>query len=85
MIPQYVGFSHFNFFWGDGHSRNAGGGASQHCRQHLHPMYLMAGLGMGIRSGLYIFIMRQFLRGLPVELEEAALIDGCGPVKTLLR
>ncbi|MHB0877375.1 MAG: carbohydrate ABC transporter permease [Anaerolineae bacterium] len=29
-------------------------------------------------SAFYIFMMRQFFRGLPTELEDAALIDGCG-------
>ena len=47
--------------------------------------YLQAFLGMGIRSGLYIFILRQFYRGFPMELEEAAMIDGCGPMRTFLK
>lgn len=44
--------------------------------------WVMAALGMGIRSGLYIFIMRQFFRNMPIELEEAAYIDGCGSFRT---
>jgi multiple sugar transport system permease protein len=44
--------------------------------------YIMAATGMGIRSGLYIFIMRQFFINLPKELEDASLIDGCGPIRT---
>ena len=48
-------------------------------------MYLPAMLGVGIRSSLMIFIYRQFFRGLPKELEEAAWIDGAGPVRTFLR
>lgn len=40
--------------------------------------YLPALLGAGIKSGLFIFIFRQFFRGLPKELEDAAAIDGCG-------
>ncbi len=47
--------------------------------------WLMAIGGMGIRSGLYIFIMRQFFRQMPPEIEEAALIDGCGYFKTFWR
>lgn len=85
MIPQYVGFSHFNFFGVMAIPGMLGAELPNIAANTFTPMYLMAGLGMGIRSGLYIFIMRQFLRGLPVELEEAALIDGCGPVKTLLK
>lgn len=40
-------------------------------------MWLPAIFGMGIRSGLFIFIFRQFFMGMPKELEEAAYIDGC--------
>ena len=47
--------------------------------------YLPALFGTGIRAGLYIFIYRQFFRGLPKELEEAAWIDGCGKFKTFWR
>jgi multiple sugar transport system permease protein len=43
---------------------------------------LPAVTGMGIRAGLLILIFRQFYAAIPVELEEAALIDGCGFVKT---
>ncbi|TDD63953.1 carbohydrate ABC transporter permease [Jiangella aurantiaca] len=31
------------------------------------------------------FLMRQFFRGIPYELEEAARVDGAGPVRTFLR
>ena len=40
---------------------------------------------VGLRSGLFIFIYRQFFMGLPKELEEAAWIDGAGPLKTFFR
>ena len=40
---------------------------------------------MGLRSGIIIFIYMQFFSGFPKELEEAAWIDGAGPVKTFLR
>lgn len=46
--------------------------------------YLPALLGVGLKSGLFIFIFRQFFRSFPKELEEAASIDGCGPLKTFL-
>ncbi len=47
--------------------------------------YLPAMFGVGIRSGLIIFIYRQFFLGLPKELEEASWIDGAGPLRTFLR
>ncbi|HBB72304.1 MAG TPA: carbohydrate ABC transporter permease [Ruminococcus sp.] len=48
-------------------------------------MYLPAITANGIRSGLMIFLFRQFFRGLPREIEDAAYIDGCGPFMTFLR
>ena len=47
--------------------------------------FLPAVLGQGIRSGLMIYIFRQFIKGLPKELEEAAYIDGCGVFMTFWR
>ncbi len=48
-------------------------------------IYLMNGLGMGIRSGIFIFIFRQFFAGLPKELEESAQIDGAGVLRTFFQ
>jgi ABC transporter, permease protein len=48
-------------------------------------MYLPALTANGIRSGLMILIFRQFFKGLPRELEDAAYIDGCGPFMTFVR
>ena len=48
-------------------------------------MYLPALFGNGIRSGICIFIFRQFFMGMPRELEEAAYIDGYGPAATFVR
>ena len=42
-------------------------------------------MGNGIRAGLMIFIFRQFFKGLPKELEDAAYLDGCGPFMTFIR
>ena len=47
-------------------------------------MYLPAMTANGIRAGLMIFIFRQFFKGLPRELEDAAYIDGCGPFRTFV-
>lgn len=47
--------------------------------------YLPSIFGVGLRSGIMIFIYMQFFKGLPKELEEAASIDGAGPVKTFIK
>lgn len=46
---------------------------------------LPALFAVGLRSGIYVFIFRQFFAGMPKELEEAARIDGCGYIKTFIR
>ena len=48
------------------------------------PMMISAILGLGLRSGLFIYIFQQFFRGLPRELEDAAYIDGCSIPKTFV-
>lgn len=49
------------------------------------PFILTSITGMGLKNGLYIYIMRQVFKGMPNSLEEAALVDGAGPVRTLFR
>lgn len=33
-------------------------------------------------DSFFIFLMYQFIRGLPRELDQAAYVDGCGPIRT---
>lgn len=49
------------------------------------PMMLNAVLGMGLKSGLFVYLSRQFYKNLPKELEEAANIDGCGSIAAFFR
>ena len=37
---------------------------------------------LGFGAGLAIFMFLGFVKGLPLEIEEAAAIDGCGPLRT---
>lgn len=60
-------------------------GSSINLMGTVTPMYIMTVLGCGVRSGLYIYIFTQFFRGLPKEIEEAALVDGCGVWYTYFR
>lgn len=54
-------------------------------RGSVIPYYLMSFGCMGLKNGLYIFMIRQFFRTIPKELEEAAYVDGCGTLKTFVR
>ncbi|MCK9536892.1 MAG: carbohydrate ABC transporter permease, partial [Bacilli bacterium] len=49
---------------------------------NIFSMYIMAAFGMGIRSAIFIYLFRQFFRGLPIELEESAEVDGAGVFRT---
>jgi len=49
------------------------------------PFFLSAITGMGIQTGLFIYLYRQFFRGMPKELEEAAMVDGAGIVMTFIK
>lgn len=46
--------------------------------------WLPSFLGVGLKSGILIYIYIQFFKGLPHELEEAAWVDGAGPVRTFV-
>jgi multiple sugar transport system permease protein len=45
-------------------------------------IFILAATGMGIKAGIFIFIFNQVFRNLPQELEEAAIVDGCGVFRT---
>lgn len=45
-------------------------------------LWLPSLFGVGIRSGMLIYIYIQFFSGLPYELEDAAYVDGAGPIRT---
>ena len=40
---------------------------------------------MGLKNGLYIYMIRQFFRNIPKEMEEAAYVDGCGMLETFVK
>ena len=49
---------------------------------NLNTPYTIPIVYLGFGAGLAIFMFRGFIKGLPVEIEEAAAIDGCGPLRT---
>ena len=49
------------------------------------PLMLLSATGLAFKNGLYIFMLRQFFRGIPDELEESAYMDGCGTFRTFVQ
>lgn len=46
---------------------------------------ILVATGMGLRSGLYVFMIRQYFRNMPRELEDAAYVDGCSTFRTFVQ
>lgn len=40
---------------------------------------------LGFGAGLAVFMFSGFVKGVPLDIEEAATIDGCGPVRTFFQ
>ena len=70
----FLHFRYFHFF-----------GKTINLRGNMLPYIMMCFTCQGLKNGLYIFMIRQFFMGFPFELEEAAYVDGCGPLKTFVR
>lgn len=49
------------------------------------PLIILSFGGLAFKNGLFIFIMRQYYKGVPDELEEAAYVDGAGVLKTFVQ
>ena len=84
LVPMYLKFRFFDFFgiikMITGESPNlitAGGG--------IWPFIILSVTGMAFKNGIYIFLLRQFYKGVPEELEEAAYIDGCSIFRTFFK
>ncbi|GAC1320620.1 MAG: carbohydrate ABC transporter permease [Chloroflexota bacterium] len=73
MIPQFALFINV-FHWGSGGALFG----YQNLWQFL-PQIVPAFFG----SPFFIFLFRQFIRGIPYDLDEAAKVDGAGPLRIL--
>lgn len=78
QIIQYKSFDLFGLF-------TAMKGKPLNLLDSYVPFIMPAVLGGGLRSGLFIYLFRQFFRGMPKELEDAAYVDGCTPWRAYLR
>lgn len=85
-IPMYVQYRSFDFFGLGQLGRLFGDKPWTVNLLDNHAVYYIPALvGQGLRSGLFIFIFRQFFRSMPKELEDAAAIDGCSLFGTFLK
>lgn len=86
QIPLYLEYQAFDFF-GIGSLIGAitGTPLTVNILNTKWVYYLPALFGVGLRSGLYIFLFRQFFKGLPKDLEEAGQVDGCNPLMIFIR
>jgi multiple sugar transport system permease protein len=49
------------------------------------PLIFPTFLGFGLKGGLFVFLFRQYFIRIPKSLDEAASIDGCGPLRVFFR
>ncbi|BFH64133.1 MULTISPECIES: carbohydrate ABC transporter permease [Paenibacillus] len=82
MIPLYLTYRYFDLF---GLVKLFTGKSSFNLIDTFWPFLISSATAMGLKNGLYIYIFRQFFRGIPKEIEEAALVDGAGVLKTFYR
>lgn len=81
MLAQYITFRNFDIF----HIIQAIAGEPLNLIGSTFAIYILAATGMGVKGGLFIFILRQSYRQLPISIEEAAYVDGAGFLKTFLK
>jgi len=86
IIPSYINFTRLDIL---GILKLIGGifGAELRLNVLDSPwvMWLPSIFAVGLKGGLFIYIYKQFFQGLPKEFEEAAWIDGAGPIKTFIK
>ena len=76
----FTSFTHFDIFG----IFKATTGSDINLRSSLIPYTLMCLTCMGLKDGLYIYMLRQYFRSVPESLEEAAYVDGCGTLRTFV-
>ena len=85
LIPRMINYSHLDFL---GILALANKITGVDLRPNILgsavTFWLPALFGVGLKSGILIYIYIQFFKGLPRELEEAAWVDGSGPVRTFI-
>ncbi len=73
-ISQYLNFRYFGV-----------GDASISLINTEWPIYILSFCGLGTKQCVYIYLMREFFQGLPIDLENAATVDGASVMGTFFR
>ncbi len=60
-------------------------GKTLNLRSNVTAYVIMSLTCMGLKDGLYIYMMLQYFKGIPMSLEEAAYVDGCGTLHTFAK
>lgn len=74
MLPMFMRFRYFSFF-----------GLTVNLIDTPVPLIIHAITCTGFKNGLYVYMLRQFFKGMPRELDEAAFVDGCGKFRTFVQ
>lgn len=83
LIPRIENFRRLDFFGILGFiNKHTGVDLRPNILGTALPFYLPSIFGVGLKGGMFIYMYMQFFKGLPGELEEAAWIDGAGPLRT---
>jgi len=88
MLSMFMKFRYFDIFGIYGFLNNMIGFAKDDYINLINtywPLAILSFGGLAFKNGLYIFMMRQFFRGVPDELEEAAYVDGSGVFNTFVK
>ena len=86
MIPQYVNFYNFDpLKIVTIINKVFGANVNVNLINTGFTIWLPSIFSVGLRSGVFIFIYRQFFKGLPKEFEEAAYVDGANPFVAFIR
>ena len=88
-LSMKMHFAQFDFFnvitWGNKGLFKLITGDTLALTDTFTPYILMSLGGLAFKNGLYIYLMRQFFKGVPDELEESAYVDGSGVYRTFFQ
>jgi len=86
MSMQFKDFDLFRIFaWNYTGPIESIFGDTLHLTQSYWPLVILSATGLAFKNGLYIYLMRQFFKGVPDELEESAYVDGANTFRTFFQ